>query len=88
MKRGTKAMAFIPPFEAEKPRASEEEIQIRTKVANILWHVEHMDDLPADLDERKAAYAMVKKEYLKKSAALIQRLGKNKLNIVEGKENP
>ncbi len=87
MKRGAKTMATKTPVSAEKPKASEEQIRVRNKVANILWHVDHKDDLPADLDERKAAYALVKSEYVKKAGAFIQRLDNNNLSMVEVKEN-
>lgn len=79
--KGTSSM----PTKTDRPQPTEEELQLRRLLANILWIGDHKDDMPSDPAERKAAFALVRQDYLKKAIDLTRRLENHKLMIVEAK---
>lgn len=67
----------------ERPKPTEEELRVRAGVARSLWRADNKGNLPSDLAERKAAFDLVKRDYNKKAAILVQQLEKTNLKLVE-----
>lgn len=66
-----------------RPVANEEERRTRRILALVLWNADNKDDMAADPAERKAAYALVKQDYLKKARDLTRRLKNKNLKLLE-----
>lgn len=66
----------------DQPKPTEEELQLRVKLARVLWHNDHMDDMSNDEKERKAAFDAVAHDYQRKALDLTRRLENNNLMIV------
>ncbi|GGH37752.1 hypothetical protein GCM10010973_32480 [Cribrihabitans marinus] len=77
--KGAKSM----PSETVRSKATEEELRLRTKLARILWHNDHLTDMPSDPEERKVAFGNVAKDYQRKALDLTRRLERNNLKLVE-----
>lgn len=78
-KKGNTSMAT----KTDRPQPTEEELHQRRVLASILWHSDQKENMPSDLAERKKAYDLVKKNYLRKARELTQRLKNKNLMIVE-----
>ena len=70
---------------AEKP--SEEELALRRKMANILWHLDMGENIPATPEERAEAFKSARDDYMKKAAKFARQLANNKLSLVETMEH-
>lgn len=71
------------PTKTTSPKPTAEELNLRVKLARVLWHNDHMDNMPNDIEERKAAFDAVALDYQRKALDLTRRLENNNLMIVE-----
>jgi hypothetical protein len=71
--------------EAKEP--TEEELALRRRLANILWHLDMGEALPATQDQRAEEFKTVRSDYMKKALKLVRQLENNKLSLVEAVEN-
>jgi len=83
VKTMTKTGDFTMATKTERPKPTEEELRVRAGVARSLWRADNKGNLPSDLAERKAAFDLVKRDYNKKAAILVQQLEKTNLKLVE-----
>lgn len=69
----------------EQPMPTKEELHQRRVLARILWHSDHKDDMSQDPAERKAAFDLLKNDYLKKAIDITRHLENNNLRLTEFK---
>ncbi|MEF9602459.1 hypothetical protein O4J55_08950 [Paracoccus sp. PXZ] len=72
---------------AKNPNSpTEEELTLRRKLANILWHMDMGDAVPATREERAEAFKTVRVDYRKKATKLLQQFENNKLFLIKETE--
>lgn len=69
--------------ETAPPKATEEELHLRSRLARMLWHADNAGTISSDPAERKAAFDLVKQDYNRKALDLTRRLKNNNLKLVE-----
>jgi len=67
----------------DRPEPTEQELNIRRKLAHLLWIQDNADAMPESIEDRKEMYQAVKRDYLRKAANLVQRLRNHGIEVME-----
>jgi hypothetical protein len=67
----------------DRPRRTEQELNIQRKLVHILWLTKNADTLPESIEERRELFEADKSDYSHEAATLVLRLKNSGLKIVE-----
>ncbi|KZX99004.1 hypothetical protein A3720_14385 [Sulfitobacter sp. HI0021] len=67
----------------DRPEPTEAELNIRRKLAHVLWIQENENTLPEDMDARKEMFQSSKVGYLRRARNLVQRLKNHGIELTE-----